>query len=89
MGRIENGINNYLYGADGAMFIRDDFAPAEVAYSDHINSSIRKQGSDVLFFNANRAIADGSSVNPNPISGHAAGDDIHPYSIRFLPILIY
>ena len=25
----------------------------------------------------------------NPIAGHAAGDDIHPYSIRLLPILIY
>lgn len=36
-----------------------------------------------LEFNANNA------GYYNQMSGHANGDDIHPYSIKLLPILIY
>ena len=36
-------------------------------------------------FNANTNI----NNYGNPMSGHANGEDIHPYSVKFLPILVY
>lgn len=51
----------------------DGYQPGAVGYKSTLN------------LNANN---DGLSYG-NPMKNHAAGDDIHPYSIRLLPILIY
>ena len=84
-GVFDDFAQDYLFLPYGAL----SSLPNSDTYSPHLSSSQSswQQGANTLQFEANDNTA--SSYQFNPISGHANGSDIHPYSIRLLPILIY
>ena len=57
----------------------------EATHSGYIDPVKFETPSAVLEFDANISNRDVF----NAIAGHANGQDIHPYSIKLLPILIY
>ena len=75
---------DYLYLPYGAFSSTENNA-----YSPHFDASQSswQQGARTLQFEANNNYASGYKFNP--MSDHANGSDIHPYSIELLPILVY
>ena len=81
------GIYN-VYGDVGAF--ADISSTTQEGYYTTTSSDGVHLGRVAVNFSANRnENAEPSDHYFNPMGGHATGADIHPYSIKLMPILVY
>ena len=68
-------------GSQGALnsFQEDEY------FTVSVDPNITRYRATQIVLDASKNMGDIS----NPMAGHANGSDIHPYSIKLLPILIY